>query len=90
MVIEKGIKKALAIRKEQLRNEKLKNNADILPFVTTYNLINSKAFLKLRNLESQPVNLKRLLCSLNFLTNKPTFRTAKQKKLLLLQLYYRG
>ena len=77
MVIEKGIKKALAIPMEQLRNEKLKNNADILPFVTTYNLINSKAFLKLRNLEYQPVNLKRLLCSLNFLTN---FQNCKAEK----------
>ena len=29
MVVEQGIKNALAIHQEQLRNEKLKNNNDI-------------------------------------------------------------
>ena len=36
MVVEKGIQKALAIPQEQLGSEKLENNDDILPFISTY------------------------------------------------------
>ena len=46
MVVEKGIEKALAIPQEQRRSEKLKRNDDILPFISTYNLNNSKVFPK--------------------------------------------
>ena len=37
MVAEKGIEKALAIPQDQLRSEKVNNNDDILPFISTRN-----------------------------------------------------
>ena len=93
MVLEKGIEKSLAIPQEQLRSEKLKKKDDILPFISTYNPNNSNVFPKVReiygNLQTskifaklidykrQPSYLKRLLCSSNFSTNKPTFKTTK-------------
>ena len=42
MHVEKGIEKAIAIPQEQLRSEKLRNNDDTLPFISTYNPNNSK------------------------------------------------
>ena len=50
MVVEKGIKKAVAIPQEQLRNEKLKKKDDILPFISTYNPNNPNVFLKVREI----------------------------------------
>lgn len=35
MIVEKTIEKALAIPKEQLRNEKLNTNDDIFSFIST-------------------------------------------------------
>ena len=52
MVIEKEIKKALAIPQEQLRSEKLKKKDDILPFISTYNPNNSNVFPKGKYVES--------------------------------------
>ena len=37
MVVEIGIEKALAVPQEQLRSNKLKNEDDILTFISTYN-----------------------------------------------------
>ena len=50
MVVEKGIEKALAIPQDQLRSEKVKNNDDILPFISTRNSNNSNVFLRLREI----------------------------------------
>ena len=102
VAVEIRIEKALAIPQYQLRSEKLKNNDDILPFITTYNPNNPNVFLKVReiygNLQTsktlgkifakhklidckrQPSNLKRLLCSSDFSTNKSTFKTTKCDK----------
>ena len=52
MVIEKEIKKALAIPQEQLRSEKLKKKDDILPFISTHNPNNSNVFPKGKYIES--------------------------------------
>ena len=49
LFIENGIAKALAIPQEQL-NGKLKNNDDILPFLSKYNLSNSNVFPKVREI----------------------------------------
>ena len=50
MVVEKGIQKALAIPQEQLGSEKLKNNDDILPFISTYYPNNPNVFPKVREI----------------------------------------
>ena len=50
MIVEKGIEKALAIPQEQLSSELLKNNHNILPFPSTYNLNNSNVFPKVREI----------------------------------------
>ena len=34
MVVEKGIEKALTVPQDQLESEKLKNNGNILPFIS--------------------------------------------------------
>ena len=44
MVAEKGIEKALAIPQDQLRSEKVNNNDDILPFISTRNSNNWNVF----------------------------------------------
>ena len=46
--IKKGIEKVLPISQEQHRTKKLKNNDDILPFLSTYNSNNSNVFPKAR------------------------------------------
>ena len=46
MVNEKGTEKTLAFPQGQLRSEKLKNNDDILQFISTYNTNNPNTFLK--------------------------------------------
>ena len=48
--IEKRIEKAFAFPQEQLKIEKLKNNDEILPFVSTYNHNNSNLLPKLREM----------------------------------------
>ena len=50
MVVEKGIEKALAIPQDQLRSEKVKNNDDILPFISTHNSNNSNVFPRVREI----------------------------------------
>ena len=50
MIVEEGIEKALAIPQEQLRSEKLKNNDDVLPFISTYKANNSNVILKVREI----------------------------------------
>ena len=50
MFIEKRIEKAFAFPQEQLKIEKLKNNEEILPFVSTYNHNNSNLLPKLREM----------------------------------------
>ena len=50
MFIEKRIEKAFAFPQEQLKIEKLKNNDEILPFVSTYNHNNSNLLPKLREM----------------------------------------
>ena len=50
MIVEKTIEKALAIPKEQLRNEKLNTNDDIFSFISTSYLSNSNVFLKVREI----------------------------------------
>ena len=46
MVVENGIEKALAIPQEQLRSNKLKNEDDILTFISTYNSNHQTCFQK--------------------------------------------
>ena len=46
MVIEKRVEKAPTIPQEQLRSEKLINNDDTLPFISTYNPNNPNVFPK--------------------------------------------
>ena len=50
IVVEKGIEQALVIHQEQLRSEKLKNNDDILSFISTYNPNNPIVFPKVRRI----------------------------------------
>ena len=50
MIVEKTIEKALAIPKEQLRNEKLNTNDDIFSFISTSYLSNSNVFPKVREI----------------------------------------
>ena len=88
MVVEIGIEKSLATPQEQLRSKKLKNSDDFTKvFISTYNPNNPIVFPKVRkspNLKMfakrQPSNLKRLLCSSTFLTNKLTFKITKCAK----------
>ena len=78
MVVEIGIKKSLATPQEQLPSEKLKNSDDFTEvLISTYNPNNPNVLPKVSkppNLKifakRQPSNLKRLLCSSNFSTNK--------------------
>ena len=60
MVVEKGIEKALAIHQEKLKNEKLKNNDNILPFTSTYDPNNSKDFPKVREMYGNLRTLRNL------------------------------
>ena len=61
------------------------NNPNVFPKVreiyrnlqTSKTLIKIFAKHKLIDCKRQPSNMKRLLCSLNFSTNKPTFKTTK-------------
>ena len=50
MVVKKGIEKALAIPQEQHTSKKLKNNDDILPFISRYNPNNPNVFPKVREI----------------------------------------
>ena len=50
MVVEREIRKLSQIPRTNLEVKKLKNNDDILPFISTYNLNNPDVFPKVREI----------------------------------------